>query len=201
MADTRTATKAAPSYGKFLTAFIRDRKTIGAVAPTSRGVAKRMARMARVRRAKAVAELGPGTGAITHELLAALPADGHLWGFEIYPPFVEQLRESVRDPRFTLLGESAETLTRVREEHVPEGFDAVISSIPFSLLGAEQTAAMLRIVAQSLRPAGVFVALQYHPRFLAPHLREAFAEVRREVYPLNIPPALLLRARGPRWAG
>ena len=76
--------------------------------------------------------------------------------------------------------------------------DAVVSAVPFSLMGPAQTSLMLRSAARALRPDGVFVALQYHPRFLAPLLRAEFAVVEREVYLWNIPPAVLLRARGPR---
>ena len=199
MPETRRHAAPSPSYRAFLAAFFRDRKTVGAVAPTSRGVAKRMARLGRVRAAKNVAELGPGTGAITHSLLRALPKDGRLWGFEVYEPFVEHLRETYgNDPRLIVVPESAEEVRSVREREAPEGMDAIISSVPFSLLGEEQTLAILRSVSDSLRPGGFFVALQYHPRFLAPLMREVFPVMRREVYPWNIPPALLLSARTAR---
>lgn len=187
-----------PSYRAFFTAFVRDRKTIGAVAPTSRGVARRMARLGRIRNARNVAEFGPGTGAITGSLLEALPADGRLWGYEVYEPFVEQLREDFDDPRMTVLSESAENVTRLRESGAPDGLDAIVSSIPFSLIGREQTAHILEQANAALRPGGLFVALQYHPRFLAPLMREAFPAMKREVYPWNIPPALLLTARTAR---
>ncbi len=184
----------------FLRAFFRQRKTIGAVVPTSRRVARRMARLAGIESAKAVAEFGPGTGAITTHLLDAMPATGRLWGFEVYEPFLDYLRDAVRDARFTLLGQSAEAIAEVRATAVEaaEGFDAVVSSIPFSLIGTEQSVAILRAVAQSLRPGGAFVALQYHPRFLAPLLHAQFEDVEREVHLLHLPPVFLLRARNPR---
>ncbi|MEX2599113.1 MAG: methyltransferase domain-containing protein [Dehalococcoidia bacterium] len=187
-------------YWSFLREFVRARRIVGAVAPTSKGVGRRMAQLAGVRDARSIAEFGPGTGAITHELLDALPADGRLWGFEIYPPFVQHLSETIKDPRLTVLTESAEAIAGLRERETSDGFDAVISSIPFSLIGPEQTFAILRAVSQSLRPGGIFVALQYHPRYLAPHLRAEFASVEREVYPWNIPPATLLSAHTPRSA-
>ncbi len=185
----------------FLAAFLRARRTVGAVAPTSRGVARRIARLAGVEAGHLVAEFGPGTGAITRELLAALPADGRLWAFEVYPPFVDHLRATVDDPRFTLVAESAEAIAGLREREGLPGFDAVVSAVPFSLMDPAQTTEILRAAAEALRPGGVFVALQYHPRYLAPLLRAEFAVVAREVYPWNIPPALLLRATDPRRSG
>ena len=186
------------AYRDFLKAFFRDRQTVGAVAPTSRGVARKMAQLGGVSLAHSVAEFGPGTGAITHSLLAALPPDGRLWGFEIYAPFAEHLRKTVHDSRFTLMERSATEIEEIRARDVPNGFDTVISSIPFSLIGPDTTREIVRAVGQSLRPGGTFVALQYHPTFLAPYLREGFEQVRRHVYVWNIPPTLLLTARGVR---
>jgi len=183
------------SYGAFLRAFIRDRRTIGAVAPTSRGVGRRIAHLAGVEGAQRVAEFGPGTGAITHELLAALPESGQLWAFELYEPFVEHLRTTVDDARLHVVADSAETIGDVRGRDVPEGFDAIVSSIPFSLIGPDLTPKILRAAHEALRPGGVFVALQYHPRFLPPFLRAEFGRMERELYLWNIPPATLLHVR------
>ena len=171
------------------------------MAPTSRGLARRIASVAGIDSAQVAAELGAGTGVITRELLTALPADGRLWAFEIHPPFVEHLRATIHDRRFTVVAESAAALSSLRErEHLP-AFDVIVSALPFSLIGPEQTAAMLRAAGRVLRPDGRFVALQYHPRYLAPLLRAEFTAVEREVYPWNIPPAVVLHARGPRRAG
>ena len=190
-----------PSRWNFLQAFFRAPGTIGAVAPTSAGVARRIASLAGAESARVIAEFGPGTGVITRELLAALPADGRLWAFEIYPPFVEHLRATINDRRCTVVAESAEAISALREREELPAFDAIVSAIPFSLIARRQTSQILRAAARVLRPDGIFVALQYHPRYLAPFLRAEFAVVERELYLWNVPPAMLLRARGPRQAG
>lgn len=189
--------KAAPDragWWEFLKAFVRARRTIGAVAPTSRYVARHIARLAQAESAHLMVELGPGTGAITRELLAALPPDGRLWAFEIYAPFVDHLHATIDDHRFTLVAESAEAIRVVQLREGLPGFDAIISAIPFSLLDSTQTSQILQAAADALRPGGIFIALQYHPRYLEPFLRRQFAEVQREWYPWNIPPAMSLRA-------
>ncbi len=196
--DSPNASAPRSSAGTFLKAFFQARRTVGAVAPTSRGVARRIARLADMETARTVAEFGPGTGAITRELLAALPGDGRLWAFEIYPAFISHLRATIDDPRLIVVPDSAEAIAEVRAAHGLPGFDAIVSAVPFSLMEPAQTTKILRAAARTLHPDGVFVALQYHPRYLAPLLRAEFAVVKREVYPWNIPPALLLRARGPR---
>ncbi len=198
MDDSPNLSTRRSSAGTFLKAVLQARRTVGAVAPTSRGVARRIARLSGLEAAHTVAEFGPGTGAITSELLAALPEHGRLWAFEVYPPFVSHLRETIDDPRLTVVPESAEAIANVRVAQGLPAFDAIVSAVPFSLLEPAQTTKILQAAARTLHPDGVFVALQYHPRYLAPLLRAEFADVKREVYPWNIPPALLLRARGPR---
>jgi phospholipid N-methyltransferase len=185
----------------FLRAFWDARRTIGAVAPTSHGVARRIARLAGAEGARVVAEFGPGTGAITRELLAALPPDGRVWAFEVYPPFVAHLRATIDDPRLIVVAASAEAIAGLREREGLPGFDAVVSAVPFSLMDPGVTTEILRVAARALRQDGVFVALQYHPWYLAPLLRAEFAVVEREVYLWNIPPATLLRAENPYGSG
>lgn len=189
-----------PSPWSFFKAFLRDRKTIGAIAPTTRGVGRRMARLGGLAEAEAVVEFGPGTGAITRSLLEVLPERARLWAFEIHPPFVEILRETYPDPRLTVINESAEHVRDLRAQERPEGFDAIICSIPFSLLPPAVTSGILAAGADALRPGGAFVALQYHPTYLAPIMRQHFASLGREWYLWNLPPTLLLTGREPRSA-
>ena len=187
-----------PSLWSFFKAFLQDRQTIGAVAPTTHGAGRAMARLAGVHEAKRVVEFGPGTGAITAALLEALPTDGRLWAYEIYEPFLEHLRANVLDPRLTLLAESAEGIRALRDAEAPGGLDAIVCSIPFSLLPPPVTSGILAAAADALRPGGAFVALQYHPTYLPRILREHFQTVHRNFHPWNIPPAMLLTARGQR---
>jgi hypothetical protein len=125
-----------PAWEAKARAFLRDRKTIGAIVPTSSLVGRRMARLAGVHEARKVVEFGPGTGPITKPLLEALPADGRLWAYEIYEPFLERLRATFDDPRLTLIGQSAEMVRDLRAREVPEGFDAIVCSIPLANLPA-----------------------------------------------------------------
>lgn len=194
-ADARDVADLRMSPWVFLKAFVRNGRTIGAVTPTSRRVADRMAALGGVADARMIAEFGPGMGAITTRLLAAMSHDAHLWGFEVYEPFARHLRATLTDPRFTLLQDSAETVTRVDTGAPTPGFDAIISSVPFSLLGPDLTHRILDAAASALRPGAPFIALQYHPTYLAPYLRAHFAEVSRHPSLWNVPPVMLFRAR------
>ena len=181
----------------FLRAYVRDFRAVGAVTPTSASVSRAIADYVGTPKRRAVAELGAGTGPITRALLEALPPDGRLWAFEISDEFVEHLRATIDDPRLTVVPLSAAEAPRIVREAGLEGFEAVASAIPFSLLGKALTRDLLGKTIEAMVPGAPFVALQYHPTYLPPLLREQFGPIERRFCLWNLPPALLLRAYAP----
>ena len=179
----------------FLKAYLRDRTTVGSITPSSAGLGRAMTRYVGASTCRAIAELGAGTGPITRALLEALPADGRLWAFEIEPQFAEYLRTSINDPRLIVVEKSATEMPRIAKEAGLEGFDGIVSALPFSLLGASLTLQVLNAARAVLQPESAFVALQYHPWYLPPYLRATFGTFERRFYPWNIPPAQMLRCR------
>lgn len=186
------------SRADFLRSFVQDHKTVGAIRETSRGVARRICKLARVANAERIAEFGCGTGPITNVVLQYMPEDAILWGYEVHQPFVDHLKSTISSPRFRLFEEPADRIVEHRCEADLPPFDAIISTIPFSYLSHEQTGEILQAVVDSLSDDGTFVALQYHPTYLPPMLRQYFDSVARDVYLWNLPPATLFTARQPR---
>lgn len=180
---------------EFLRAFLGDRKRVGAVTPTSARMSRAMALAADTSARKAVAELGAGTGPVTAAILEQLPPDGRLWAFEIRPDFAQKLRERFRDPRLTIVEGSATEAPRVAREVGLPGFDAVISAIPFAVLGHGLTREILATSAEAMAPDAPFVAIQYRPDYLPPFLRERFGRYERELHLWNLPPAFIMRAK------
>ena len=179
----------------FLKAYLRDRKTVGSITPSSAGLGRAMSDCVGASKCRAIAELGAGTGPITRALLESLPADGRLWAFEIDPRFAAYLRTSINDPRLTVVEESATEISRIAKEAGLQGFDGIVSALPFSLLGSGLTLQVLNASREVLLPGAAFVALQYHPWYLPPFLRAIFGTYERRFYPWNIPPAQLFRCR------
>jgi phosphatidylethanolamine/phosphatidyl-N-methylethanolamine N-methyltransferase len=180
---------------EFLRAFLGDRKGVGAITPTSARMSRAMAHAAETRRRKAVAELGAGTGPVTAALLEELPPDGRLWAFEIRPDFARKLRARFDDPRLTIVEGSATEAPRVAREAGIAGFDAVVSAIPFAVLGKALTREIVATSAAAMAPDAPFVAIQYRPDYLPPFLRAQFASCQLEFHVWNLPPAFIMRAR------
>ena len=180
---------------EFLRAFLGDRKRVGAITPTSVRMSRAMALAAGTTQRKAIAELGAGTGPVTAALLEQLPPDGRLWAFEIRADFARKLRERFDDPRLTVVEGSATEAPRVAREAGLPGFDAVVSAIPFAVLGQELTREILATSAEAMAPGAPFVAIQYRPDYLPPYLRERFGGCERDFHVWNLPPAFIMTAR------
>jgi len=179
---------------EFLRGFLRDRKAVGALTPTSASMSRRLARAAGAGQRRAVAELGAGTGPVTAALLEELPPDGRLWAFEIKPEFARMLRARFDDPRLTIVEASAAEAPRIAREAGIAGFDAVVSAIPFAVLGHALSRQILSGAAAAMTPGSPFVAIQYRPDYLPPLLRERFGPVERQFHLWNLPPAFVMRA-------
>ena len=85
----------------FLTHFRKSPRTVGAIAPSSRRLARAMLdglSLEPARRVRVV-ELGPGTGAVTGEIASRLPADAACLAIDVDPVF--SARVGARWPRST----------------------------------------------------------------------------------------------------
>lgn len=175
----------------FIKNSLKDFRRIGAVSPSSRFLARRMARAGLSRGAKNVAELGAGTGVITREILKKLPEDGHLSVFEANNEFVDYLEREVQHSRIRLYRSDAREIAEVMGEKT---VDAVISGLPLGNLGRRASEKILFQIARALKPDGVFVQFQYSLisyRVIKRH----FAGVKILFEPRNIWPAFIYVCR------
>jgi phospholipid N-methyltransferase len=94
----------------FLNAF-RSWDQTASFVPSSRYLVDAMVAGAALPRARAVVELGTGTGGVTEALLASLPSDAKLYAVEIDGPLLEATARRLPDPRLVPLHGSAADLT------------------------------------------------------------------------------------------
>lgn len=172
---------------QFMRSFLSHPRRVGAVLPTSRHTVRDMLDLADVSAARRVVELGSGTGVYTREVLARLHRDADLLAFELDPDLADRVATELPDHRLRVIKDSAE---KVEEYLHGKPADIVVSGIPFTSLPAGQRRNILESARQALRPGGVMLVLQYSP-LIQPELSRVFPSVRRQLSPLNVPPAFL----------
>lgn len=178
----------------FFRQWLREPRSMAALAPSGRELARRMA-SACGRSARAVVELGGGTGVVTEALLARGIAPEKLLVLERNPALHAHLEarfpevEIARADAFDLV----ETVRRSRGLRSGR-VDAIASGLGLlNMSRPEQRRLMLAALAV-LRPSGRFVQFTYAPKCPLPaDLRhELGIEARRVSWSLlNLPPAFV----------
>jgi phospholipid N-methyltransferase len=177
----------------FLREFLRHPREIGSVTPSSRSLERHIVELAQVRSARAILELGGGTGGTTRAILAAMPANAKLLTIEINPLFCDVLRR-IDDHRLVVHRGDAHELSEAAARHGVSSPDVVISGIPFSTIDRIAGSEIVTSIASMLVPGGRFVAYQVSKQvheLMRPLLGPAHVEVEL----LNIPPLRLFRWR------
>jgi phospholipid N-methyltransferase len=177
------------SKKEFFSAFLKQTKNIGAIAPSSRFLVKKMLDPIDFKTVKCIVEFGPGTGSITHELLHLMPQDSILLAFEINADFCDILN-GIKDPRLKIISDTAENIELYLKENNIERVDYIVSSLPFAMIPNGIVKNILAIVKKVLKPAGLFMQYQYSLNAYK-KLKGTFKNVEISFTPINIPPAFV----------
>jgi phospholipid N-methyltransferase len=179
---------------KFFRQWLREPRSIAALAPSGRELARRVA-AAVGRDARAVVELGGGTGVVTRALLErGLPPE-RLLVLERNPALHRHLVERFPGVEVALADafDLVEVVRRSRGIEIGR-VDAVASGLGLLNMAREDQRRLLVAALEVLRPAGRFVQFTYAPVSpLARELREELGlEARRASWSLlNLPPAFV----------
>lgn len=171
----------------FIKTWLTNPCQIGSITPSSRRLAAAMASAIPWDSVRTVVELGAGTGAITGQILAHKSEGTRFLVFERERRFRHLLQG--RFPTLPVYSE-AKGLAAVLWGSGIKTADAIVSGIPFALLGRPEREQLLDEIDRALAPGGTFVAFQYWPQ-LYPELRRRFATVRLRLVAANLPPAVV----------
>jgi len=187
----------------FLNAF-RSWDQNASFVPSSRYLVDAMVAGAALPQARAVVELGTGTGGVTEALLASLPSDARLYAVEIDGPLLEATARRLPDPRLVPLHGSAADLTDLLSAAGHTGpVDAIVSSLGMSLLPPDLRESIVASALAVLKPGGVFVQFGYlHTKIvvyspvrgwsrfdLPDYLERHFHRIHKQRVIANFPPA------------
>jgi len=179
---------------KFIRSWIEKPLRTGAVMPSSKALARTMARYVDPNSTGPVIELGPGTGPVTEALVEHGVDPARLVLVEFNPDFCRLLR--TRYPAATVVQGDAYRLRRLLETTVREPAAAMVSGLP---LMTKPLRTRLRLIADAmtlLGPGAPFIQFTYA---MMPPIPKALSGISAEPSNLiwmNLPPARVWVYRG-----
>ena len=176
--------------GVFFKGFCESPRMVGSIIPSSRRTIDKMLAPVDWGNCRLFVEYGPGVGTFCGPILDRLPRDGELLVIDTNPLFVNYLRRTIGDSRFTAVLGSAEDVEGIVQAAGHEKADYVLSGLPFSTLpdgvGANIAAATYRVV----RPGGAFLTYQFSG-VARDYTARHFENVETGFVWANVPPCLL----------
>ena len=172
---------------QFIRSWIEKPLSTGAVMPSSRILARAMARCVDPKTDGPVIELGPGTGPVTQALVRRGIDPARLILVEFNPDFCRLLR--ARYPAATVVQGDAYRLRRLLEDYVDEPAAAVVSGLP---LVTKPLRTRLRLISDAmtlLAPDAPFVQFTYAMLPPIPKKLPAVRAQASEMIWMNLPPA------------
>jgi len=180
----------------FFALWLRRPRTIGAIAPSSRRLARATAAEIDFSTPGVVVELGGGTGSITQALLARAPHPDDIVVVEREASLCRQL--AARFPGVRVLHGDARSLKSLLEDEGIGPVKAIVSGLPLRSLTARCRDAIIAEAFAVLAPGGVFVQFTYGlagPVPLVTAGADTLIGQRARWIFRNLPPAALWRYR------
>jgi phosphatidylethanolamine/phosphatidyl-N-methylethanolamine N-methyltransferase len=204
-------------HALFFREFLRNFHTTGAILPSGRYLAAALARFVHEPSpARRILEVGPGTGAVTRRIIAAMGPDDRIDLVELNETFVEQLKRRFQgEPAFQAVAARARVLHCPVEDLPPgERYDLIISGLPLNNFAVADVERILAALTALLAPGGTLSFFEYiavrsaralvsgrseraRLRGIGRALRAVLdgREVRRDAVWLNVPPAWVHHVR------
>jgi phosphatidylethanolamine/phosphatidyl-N-methylethanolamine N-methyltransferase len=200
------------AYRLFLQQSIRALFSTASVLPSSRFLADALVKPIDFRQARVIVELGPGTGAVTSEILKRMRPDGKLLAIDINRAFIDHLGTACADPRLIPLQGSAAELSSLLANRGMTRVDAVVSSLGLSSMENSLRTGIVREIGRCLVPGGMLTQYQYLGNLDVPRLgirsfdeaaflRTYFDHVGVARVIRNFPPAIVFTCRHFRRSG
>ena len=188
----------------FLVNWVKQPIETGALAPSSKRLARAMCETMHLGDNSVVVELGPGTGPFTKEILRIQKEHKNTTylAFELSDEFVALLKKNFPEHKDAFIKASAENIVaELKKRNLPYA-DTVISGLPWAIFPAELQRGILDQVKLALRPGGRFCTFAYLQGLVLP-AGQRFKQMLQEVFESdversnivwkNLPPAFVYR--------
>ncbi|WP_331769668.1 methyltransferase domain-containing protein (plasmid) [Embleya sp. NBC_00888] len=148
----------------FLIEALRDFRTTGAVAPSSRRLAALLTDPVREQAGRPlnILEVGAGTGSVTRALIPLVASGSRLDVVEANPRFAAGLRHLVRTHPHPAAAHRVRVHEKLIERHRPDHrYDVIVSGLPFTNFAPEQVRAIMDRYLELLHPGGALTYFTY----------------------------------------
>lgn len=146
----------------FFAEYIKHVRTVGAIAPSSRFLARKMLRDVDFDKARTIVEYGPGTGSFTAELIARMQPDTQLIVVEQNDAFYNVLHERYGHLKNVMLvHDSATHIETILAIYGIKKVDYIVSGLPFAALPVDVSNEILKSTVRLIGAKGVFITFQY----------------------------------------
>ncbi len=179
----------------FIKQYVKNPRTVGAVAPSSEKLANRMIEDINFLNASCIVEYGPGTGVFTEKILNKKKDSTIFIAIEYNMDFYKILKEKFKDEtNFILINDSAENLKEYLGIYGVYKVDYIISGLPFASLPEVMSKKILSVTKEILKGKSEFITFQYS-LFKMKLFRTYFGKIKKKKVLLNFPPAYVLKCR------
>ena len=179
---------------RFLKSWLENPLKTGAVAPSGKVLAARMAASINPVTPGPIIELGPGTGPVTQALLDRGIDPRRLFLVEYSADFVKLLREKF--PQVNIIQGDAYGLADTLRPYISEPISAIVSSLPLLTRPEKERSRLLLAAFNLMLPGSPFVQFTYMNPSPIPLTSGFSATVSRRIWK-NLPPARVWTYRRP----
>ncbi|MEQ9302942.1 MAG: rRNA adenine N-6-methyltransferase family protein [Marinoscillum sp.] len=179
--------KAIANRGTFMMEFLKDWKNVAAILPTTSRIGQLIASQIDFQERKVIVEIGPGTGAISHNIIEKLGPDSTMVLIERNATFVKVLQAKYSSSRVKIIHGEASQMNDILSSQGIEKVDALVSSIPMTHLSKSDKEAFVASMKSVLKKEAKFFMLLYTKNII-PYLSKHFnvaIKVVRWTFPLH----------------
>lgn len=146
----------------FFRQYIKNPRMVGAVAPSSKKLAKAMVSPVSFSHASCIVEFGPGTGVFTDELIHKRKKGTILVLVEQNREFYKLLKKKYYNQKnMVLINGSAEDADHILGKYGIYHADYIISGLPFASLPEKVSDKIIKAVKNIIGSDGIFITFQY----------------------------------------
>ena len=148
---------------EFFGQFRQEHRNTGSILPSSRFLARALVRpLMQADGPRRIMEVGPGTGAVTGEIVKLLRPDDRFDVVEINPRFVALLQAKLtEDPAYSRVAQQVRIFTRLQEVPGAAVCDFLISGLPLNNFPLNLVLEIFGCYQRLLKPSGVLSYFEY----------------------------------------